>query len=99
MPHDRFLSRRSRTQAGAALGRDFNVIEQIWRLSDDPKVVPPREVAVTTRRTASEAADVARNAAQALASNGFHKPSGAWWGADGAVDDADGDLLVAPHGG
>jgi hypothetical protein len=37
---------------------------------------------LATRRTASEAADLAREAAAEFDQRGFHKPSGAWWGAD-----------------
>ena len=37
---------------------------------------------MATRRTASEAADLAREAAWGFKRYGFHKPSGAWWGAD-----------------
>ncbi|THD78508.1 MAG: hypothetical protein E7812_10970 [Phenylobacterium sp.] len=53
-----------------------------WALSDDPAVKKPRREALATRRTASDAADLARNAAKAHPTHGFHKPSGAWWGAD-----------------
>jgi hypothetical protein len=38
---------------------------------------------LVTRKTASEAADFARMAAEACPEHGFHKPSGAWWGSDG----------------
>ena len=40
---------------------------------------------LATRRTASEAADLAREAAWGFKRYGFHKPSGAWWGADGEM--------------
>lgn len=81
--HDRFLSSRSRTRSGAALGRVFSVVRQSWAISDDPKKTKPRDVALATSRTASDAADLARDAAAAFHSHGFHKPSGAWWGSDG----------------
>jgi hypothetical protein len=81
--HDRFLSSRSRTRPGAALGRVFSVVMQTWALSDDPKKTKPADVALSTGRTASDAADLARDAAGAFRSYGFHKPSGAWWGSDG----------------
>ena len=38
---------------------------------------------IATRRSASEAADLAREAAQSFPKWGFHKPTRAWWGADG----------------
>jgi hypothetical protein len=81
--HDRFLSSRSRTRAGAPLGRVFSVVRQTWEITDDPRKTKPREQALATGRTASDAADLARDAAKAFRSHGFHKPSGAWW----AVED------------
>ena len=80
--HDRFLSSRTRTRTGAPLGRVFSVIQQTWRTSDDPRKTKPKEVALATSRTASDAADVARDAAGAFASSGFHKASGAWWASE-----------------
>lgn len=81
--HDRFLSSRSRTGSGAPLGRVFSVVRQTWAISDDPKKIKPKDLALATRRTASDAADLARDAAAAFRSHGFHKPSGAWWASDG----------------
>ena len=81
--HDRFLSSRTRTRSGAPLGRVFSVVRQTWRVADDPRRTKPKETALATRRTASEAADLARDAAAAFASHGFHKPSGAWWASEG----------------
>lgn len=80
--HDRFLSSRTRTRAGAHLGRVFSVIRQTWRITDDPRKTKPEELALATSRTAADAADLARDAAAAYATYGFHKPSGAWWAAD-----------------
>lgn len=80
--HERFLGYRSRTRAGAPLGRVFSVIRQSWALSADPKKIKPQETALATHRTASDAADLAKEAAEAFRARGFHKPSGAWWGAD-----------------
>jgi len=80
--HDRLLSARSRTRPGAALGRIFGVTRQSWALTDDPRVTAPALETLATGRSAAEAADFARDAATAYASHGFHKPSGAWWGAD-----------------
>ena len=77
--HERFLSLRSRTRAGAPLGRVFSVIRQTWEITDDPRKTPPKEAPLATGRTASDAADLARDAASAFQSHGFHKPSGAWW--------------------
>lgn len=82
---DRFLNARHRVSRKASLGRAFTVERQTWRLSDDPQTTPPQVQVVATRRTASEAADLAREAAWAYARNGFHKPSGAWWAAEGAL--------------
>jgi hypothetical protein len=80
---DRFLNARQRQHRKASLGRAYCVVRQTWRLSDDPQIEPPREEVVAARRSASEAADLAREAAWAYRRSGFHKPSGAWWGADG----------------
>ncbi len=60
----------------------FNVTRETWRLSDDPQAVAPETEAVVTGRTAADAADLAREAAEAHPRHGFHKPSGSWWGAD-----------------
>jgi len=79
---DRFLNARHRVSRKASLGRAFSVVRQSWKLADDPRVTPPEVEVVATRRTASEAADIAREAAWSYARCGFHKPSGAWWGAE-----------------
>ena len=81
--HDRFLAARTRTRTGASLGRIFSVVRQTWRTADDPKRTRPTETAVATHRTAADAADLARDAAQAFRRHGFHKPSGAWWASEG----------------
>jgi hypothetical protein len=80
---DRFLNSRSRIEPYAALGRVFSVVRETWQLKDDPKKTPPKTELLTAQRSASDAADVARDAAAALPQHGFHKPSGAWWGSDG----------------
>jgi hypothetical protein len=79
---DRFLNARHRLSRKASLGRAFTVVRQSWRLSDDPRSTPPDVAVLASRRTAAEAADLAREAAWAFKRYGFHKPSGAWWGAD-----------------
>jgi hypothetical protein len=61
----------------------FSVIRQTWRLTDDPRKTKPEELALATNRTAADAADLARDAAAEYSTYGFHKPSGAWWAADG----------------
>jgi hypothetical protein len=85
-PVDRFLRRRTGiSRKGAALGRVFNVTRETWSLTDDPRATPPATELLVGRRTASDAADLARAAAKAFPRNGFHKPSGAWWGTDEAL--------------
>ncbi|MGH6911216.1 MAG: hypothetical protein ACREE0_15325 [Phenylobacterium sp.] len=91
--HDRFLSTRTRTRSGARLGRVFGVVRQTWRVADDPRRTNPKEIALASRRSASDAADLARNAAAAFGSHGFHKASGAWWASEGEVFHR---FLVAP---
>jgi hypothetical protein len=79
---DRFLNARHRVSHKASLGRAFSVVRQSWKLADDPQKTPPEVEVLATRRTASEAADIAREAAWSYKRCGFHKPSGAWWGAE-----------------
>ena len=81
-PLDRFLGHHTGISRRAALGRAFDVTCETWPLTADPRKVPPSAETLVTRKTASEAADFAREAAEALPWHGFHKPSGAWWGAD-----------------
>jgi hypothetical protein len=82
---DRFLNTRPRLSRKASLGRAYSVLRESWKLTDDPRVTRPKVEVLTTRRTASEAADLAREAAQEFKRFGFHKPSGAWWGADAEI--------------
>lgn len=79
---DSFLTQTTVISRKAALGRVVNVTRETWRLADDPQAVPPIAETLATGHTASEAADLARSAAMDLPRHGFHKPSGAWWGAD-----------------
>ncbi|HVI34472.1 hypothetical protein [Phenylobacterium sp.] len=72
--------------AGAALGRVFSVRRETWRLDQDPSREPPEVTVLTSRRSAAEAADVARDAVSAFRKRGFHKPTRSWWGAaDGRI--------------
>jgi hypothetical protein len=64
------------------LGRIYGVLQQSWKLSDDPRRTPAGVQWVLTESTAAEAADLARHLAHQFPSHGFHKPSGSWWGAD-----------------
>ena len=82
---DRFLNARHRQSRKTSLGRAFTVTRQSWRLSDDPRETPPDVEVMATKRSASEAADLARQAAWGFKRYGFHKPSGAWWAADGEM--------------
>jgi hypothetical protein len=82
---DRFLNARHRQSRKASLGRAFTVSRQSWRLADDPRETAPEVEILATKRSASEAADLAREVAWSFKRNGFHKPSGAWWGADGEM--------------
>lgn len=82
---DRYLNARHRQSRKTSLGRAFTVTRQSWRLTDDPREIPPEVEVMATKRSASEAADLAREAAWGFKRYGFHKPSGAWWGADGEM--------------
>ena len=77
-----FLRARLPRHSVADLGRVFKVVQQTWRATDDPRRVRPRSRALVRRRTASDAADLARAAASAYADQGFDKSTGVWWGAD-----------------
>lgn len=65
-----------------ALGRVFTVTRESWRLKDDPQAVSPQVEVVASRRTASDAADIARDAAFGFRRHGYDKATRAWWGAD-----------------
>ena len=80
---ERFLNARRPHARGASLGRAFTVVRQSWKLIDDPRTTAPEVEVLASRRTASEAADLAREAAWSYRRYGFHKPSGAWWGVEG----------------
>jgi hypothetical protein len=80
-PADRFLRHTVISNRGS-LGRNFGVSRESWRLTDDPKRTRPKVERLLSQSSASDAADLARAAAEAFARHGFHKPSGAWWGAD-----------------
>jgi hypothetical protein len=67
------------------LGRVFSVRRESWRLDDDPRTTRPQVEVLASRRTAAEAADVAREAAAGFGRHGFHKPSGAWWAAEAGM--------------
>ncbi|WP_293898312.1 hypothetical protein [Phenylobacterium sp.] len=79
---NRFLTHTTVISRKAALGRVVNVTRETWRLSDDPQAVRPEVLSLVIGLTASEAADLAREAAEAMPRHGFHKPSSSWWGAD-----------------
>src|SRR5947207_12806101 len=70
---DRLLGPKPVVQTTATLGRVFNVTCETWRLSDDPRATAPARELVATARTASEAADLARDAALRCPRNGFHR--------------------------
>jgi hypothetical protein len=82
----RFLAPRPRRggSSRAALGRNFVVVRETWRIIDDPAVVRPSEQVLSTGRSAAEAADVGRKFAICFSRHGFHKASRRWWATDGA---------------
>ena len=80
---ERFLRRRPTISTHAPLGRVFNVLRETWRLDDDPKRTTPDSGFIATGRSASEAADLAREWTGRNAKHGFDKPSGAWWAVEG----------------
>lgn len=68
---------------GAALGRVYRVVRETWRLKDDPELISPEVEVIASRKSAADAADMAREAAARFKRRGFHKPSRAWWASDG----------------
>lgn len=83
-PVDRFLRHRPTIPTEPGLGRLYGVAQESWPLSADPAQVRPKRVILANGRSAAEAADIARAAAAGYRSNGYHKPTAAWWGvADG----------------
>lgn len=78
-----FLRSRLPRNSVADLGRVFKVVQETWLAADNPRHVKPERTELVSRRTASDAADLARAAAQAYAERGFDKRTGAWWGSDG----------------
>ncbi len=46
-----------------ALGRNFVVVRETWRITDDPSVTRPREAVLISGRSAAEAADIGRGVA------------------------------------
>ncbi|MGA0605468.1 hypothetical protein ACO2Q0_05645 [Phenylobacterium sp. VNQ135] len=62
------------------LGRVFSVRQETWRLDQDPSVERPEVTVLASRRSAAEAADVARAAASVFARRGYHKETASWWG-------------------
>ena len=81
-PLERFLKHRSNLSRHATLGRVFNVTRESWPIGDDPQLTHPKRLLLLTGHTASEAADLARERAEAFPRHGFDKLSGSWWGAD-----------------
>ena len=67
------------------MGRVFSVTCETWRLTDDPQKVAPQTELVASRRSASDAADIARETAETFSRHGFHKPSASWWAAEEAL--------------
>lgn len=78
-----FLRSRLPRNSVADLGRVFKVVQETWMAGDNPRNAKPERTELVSRRTASDAADLARAAAQAYAERGFDKRTGAWWGSDG----------------
>jgi hypothetical protein len=91
---ERFLGRKAVVASHRSLGRVFGVTRQSWPLSADPRKTKPQTLVLATQRSASDAADLARDAAAAFAQSGFHKPSGAWWAAE---DETFHRFLVGPR--
>jgi hypothetical protein len=79
----RFLRHRPSIPHSAPLGRVHGVVRQSWNLAADPARTAPEHRVIASRRSASDAADIARAQALALPQSGYPKPSRAWWGVEG----------------
>jgi hypothetical protein len=81
----RFLAPRPRRGGSSrpALGRNFVVVRETWRVTDDPAKTRPKEEVLCTGRSAAEAADVGRAFAVGFSRHGFHKSTRRWWASDG----------------
>lgn len=81
----RFLAPHPRRGGSSreALGRNFVVVRETWRITDDPATARPRQAVLVCGHSAAEAADLGRELAARFARHGFHKASRRWWASDG----------------
>lgn len=81
----KFLAPRPRRggSSRAALGRNFVVVRETWRISEDPRTARPRQAVLVSGRSAAEAADLCRALVSGFARSGFHKATCRWWASDG----------------
>jgi len=76
---DRFLRHRPSIPSHRSLGLGYSLVRETWDIGADPKALKPLVEVVASRRSAADAADLGRSAAQAYPRHGFHKATGAWW--------------------
>jgi hypothetical protein len=64
------------------LGRNHCVLRQTWLASADPTTAQPAESLLASDRTASDAADLARQVAALFPQHGYEKVTRCWWAKD-----------------
>jgi hypothetical protein len=64
------------------LGRNHCVLRQTWPASADPQTAAPSESLLASDRTASDAADLAREIAALFPQHGYEKVTRCWWAKD-----------------
>src|SRR5262245_2039503 len=74
--------RRPNPPKRLVLGRNYCVLRQTWPASDDPETVQPAESLLASDRTASDAADLAREVAALFPQHGYEKVTRCWWAKD-----------------
>lgn len=58
------------------------MLRQTWPASADPQTAKPSESLLASDRTASDAADLAREVASLFPEHGFEKVTRCWWAKD-----------------
>lgn len=91
---DRFLRHRPSIPSHGLLGLGYTLVRETWDIGADPKTTPPIVEVVASRRSAAEAADLGRCAAQAFGRHGFHRASRASWATEGRLFHR---FAVRPH--
>lgn len=74
--------RRVGSSGRLVLGRNHCVLRQTWPAAADPQTALPSESLLASDRTASDAADLAREVAGLFPQHGYEKVTRCWWAKD-----------------